>query len=121
MSKIKVILKEPMKNAQVMEIENTLEKKQKAVGGWLEYVPFGKTNLVMYANEEGKLERLEPNLRLNSDIVVGNVLITKIDENGDDVDLNEKDIDLALSEINKIAIVTAKESQHYKEILSQYF
>ena len=55
--KLKVIFKEVGKKPIVIEVDDTLEAKQKLVGGLIEVVPY-KDNLLLICNEEGKIMNL---------------------------------------------------------------
>jgi len=80
---LKVIFKEVGKDPVVMEIENTLEVKQKLVGGLIEVVPY-KDDLLLICNEEGKISNLKPNLKFDYDYIAGNCFVVGDDvENGD--------------------------------------
>ena len=72
--KLKVIFKEVGKDPVVMEIEDTLEAKQKLVDGLIEVVPY-KDNLLLVCNEEGKITNLKPNLQFDYDYIAGNCFI----------------------------------------------
>lgn len=71
---LKVIFKEVGKNPVVMEIDDTLEAKQKLVGGLIEIVPY-KDDLLLVCNEEGKITNLKPNLQFDYDYIAGNCFI----------------------------------------------
>lgn len=72
--KIKVIFKEVGKDPVVMEIDDTLEAKQKLVGGLIEIVPY-KDDLLLVCNEEGKITNSKPNLQFDYDYIAGNCFI----------------------------------------------
>ena len=72
--KLKVIFKEVGKDPVVMEIDDTLEAKQKLVGGLIEIVPY-KDDLLLVCNEEGKITNLKPNLQFDYDYISGNCFI----------------------------------------------
>ena len=72
--KLKVIFKEVGKNPVVMEIDDTLEAKQKLVGGLIEIVPY-KDDLLLVCNEEGKITNLKPNLQFDYDYIAGNCFV----------------------------------------------
>ena len=57
-----------------MEIDDTLEAKQKLVGGLIEVVPY-KDDLLLICNEEGKIANLKPNLQFDYDYIAGNCFI----------------------------------------------
>lgn len=72
--KLKIIFKEVGKDPVVMEIDDTLEAKQKLVGGLIEIVPY-KDDLLLVCNEEGKITNLKPNLQFDYDYIAGNCFI----------------------------------------------
>ena len=72
--KLKVIFKEVGKDPVVMEIDDTLEAKQKLVGGLIEIVPY-KDDLLLVCNEEGKITNSKPNLQFDYDYIAGNCFI----------------------------------------------
>lgn len=56
----------------------SLEEAQKAVGGYIEFVPIRHTRITLMVNEDGKPKGLEPNLtaqRLFGMGLVGNVIV----------------------------------------------
>ena len=88
---IRVLAVRPHEMPEVIEMENTLEAKQKFVGGWIEMcTPYEhKDTAVIICNEEGKLMGLEPNrpLYMNGiiyDVVCGNFLIVDVPEDLED-------------------------------------
>lgn len=95
--KIRVIFKAPGQNQKQIELEDSFESLQNAVGGYIECIRPIKTdfNIVLICNEEGKLLDLEPNLFIsNNDIVVGNCLFAGTD--------GEEIISLNFEQIKKI-------------------
>ena len=73
---LKVVYVEPGKPAYAAEIEDTLQAKQRAVGGMIELVNNGDGTAII-CNEEGKLEGLPANRRIEeiSDVIVGNFFV----------------------------------------------
>lgn len=76
---MKAVLKKPRKNAEVVDIENTLQGIRKAVGGYFQAVTFSaEEKIIMLCDEEGKNKGLDYNFTLGEgqfkDIAVGNVL-----------------------------------------------
>ena len=96
---IRVVIKNVAEEPFVKTIPNELEEFQKIVGGYIEVVPYNPKpmakEITTLANEEGKLEGLEPNLiLLPYDIVVGNVFFTRTDfSTGEFVTLTDTDIE----------------------------
>ena len=72
--KLRIIYKEVGKNPVVMEIDDTLEAKQKLVGGLIEVVPY-KEDLLLVCNEEGKILNQKPNLDFGYDYIAGNCFV----------------------------------------------
>ncbi len=82
--KIKCLLVKPYELPKEIEIDNTLEAKQKLVGGWIEqaFIPKDES-IVLICNEEGKINGMKPNRDIGHDIIFGPFLIVGNDyENG---------------------------------------
>lgn len=77
--KLRVVMVEPGKPAYETEIENTLAGEQRAVGGYIEVIPLGGEKLLV-CNEEGKLNGMHGNRRVENDIIAGTFFI--VGENG---------------------------------------
>lgn len=75
--KIRVLVKEPGKAAELREIPNTLEALQGIVGGYIEAV-WLSDNSVIVCNEEGKLQRLPVNFRIFGYVIVGTALFAGV-------------------------------------------
>lgn len=91
--KLKIVYKEVGKDPIVMEIEDTLEAKQKLVGGLIEIVPF-KENLLLVCNEEGKILNQKPNLNFGYDYIAGNCFVVGDDfKNSGFKSVNEEEIE----------------------------
>lgn len=82
--KIKCLLVKPYELPKEIEIDNTLEVKQKLVGGWIEQAFLPKDDsVVLICNEEGKINGMKPNRDIGHDIIFGPFLIVGNDyENG---------------------------------------
>lgn len=93
---IKVVVKEVGKTPEVRYIDNSIKAMQKIVGGYIQVVPHWpgsvSKKVTMMCNEEGKLRGLEPNFDIPGDRIVGNILITRTDDEGETVSLTESDI-----------------------------
>lgn len=90
--KIRCLVVKPNSMPEVMEIENTLEEKQKIVGGYIQMtqpIEFDDTAVII-CNEEGKLLGLEPNRALYTldgeiyDVVCGTFIILDAPEDSDE-------------------------------------
>lgn len=103
MKKLKVLLKKTGRTPEVIEIDDTLEAKQKLVGGLIEVVPYGDYELI--CNEEGKLLELYPNIVGDYDIICGNIFLANDDyENAGFKDLTEKDIEFLKEDLEKRSV-----------------
>lgn len=76
---------------EIRSIDGSLKSMQTLVGGLIEAVHVSD-ELDMMVNEEGLLLNLEPNFRLGSQPIVGNVFFTRHDDEGNPVSLTEADI-----------------------------
>jgi len=102
--KVKVIYKEVGKNPVVIEIEDTLEAKQKLVGGSIEVVDY-KDDLLLVCNENGKIFNMQPNLAFDYDDIVGNCFIIGDDwENEGFKSIPEEKIDEVINDLKERAI-----------------
>ncbi len=82
--KLRCLLVEPYELPKEIEIENTLEAKQKLVGGYIECTYLqNDPDVVIICNEEGKINGMKPNRDIGHDIIFGPFLIVGNDyENG---------------------------------------
>lgn len=76
--KIRVLVKEPGKEAELRDIPNTLKALQNAVGGYIETM-WLEDSCVIICNEEGKLQGLPPNFLLMGDLIVGTAVLAGVD------------------------------------------
>ena len=89
--KIRILYKEVGKEPQIMFIDNTLEAKQKLVGGLIEVVPY--EDVLIICNEEGKLLNMPPNLVFEYDYIAGNCFVIGDDyKNSDFKSLTDEEI-----------------------------
>lgn len=103
--KLKVVFKEVGKDPVVMEIENTLEAKQKLVDGLIEIVPY-KENLLLICNEEGKITNLKPNLQFDYDYIAGNCFVVGDDYvNSDFKSVTDEQISDIISDLKDRTII----------------
>lgn len=97
--KIKVLMVEPGNHPTVTELGNTLDSLQEAVSlgasyiGLIEIFLFDKDNIVILCNEEGKLNGLVGNRRINGDIIAGVFYICAEDEQGNLTSLSPEDME----------------------------
>lgn len=90
---LRIVLKKVGKNPEIMNIENTLDDKQKLVGGLIEVVGLTE-DILLVCNEEGKLDNLLPNLMFNYDYIAGDCFFVGDDyKNGDFKSLTDEQIE----------------------------
>ncbi len=83
---MKALLINPMETPQTIEIDNSLESLQKAVGGLIQAVYPWEDPVALVCNDEGKINGLMPNRLLFTedglpyDYIAGNFLICGIDD-----------------------------------------
>lgn len=91
--KFNAIVKHPGENARSVTLEgDTLAELQRCVGGLIEgvYIPdFDEQGISCYANEEGLIFGLEPNVRLAGQPIVGPIVFVGHNEEGETVSLTE--------------------------------
>lgn len=110
--KLKIIYKQVGKDPIVMEIEDTLEAKQKLVDGLIEVVPY-KEDLLLVCNEEGKIINLKPNLDFGYDYIAGDCFVIGDDyENSGFKSINENQIEEIKEDLKNrsIEIIEIEES-----------
>jgi hypothetical protein len=108
MAKILVVIKNVNEPAVIAKIEDTLEASQEIVGGYIEAVSLysfsqqvnflkfrnlDQYNICFMVNEEGLLQNLQPNWMY----FVGNIFVTKTNEDGEPISLTEDEA-LTISE-----------------------
>ena len=93
---VKVVIKEPNKEPEVMVIPNDYQLFHKTVGGYIEAVRLPVDNSIyIICNEEGKLRGLQPNFMLREyrDIVVGTAVFVGDDGKDDFQSLTDEQIE----------------------------
>ena len=118
---ITVLVKEPLKNAEIREIPNTLEAKQAIVGGLIEAFPL-EDKYDIYVNENGIAEGLQPNLLfLPYNVLLGTVFISRLNwEEGTDMGLTQEEIEEVTKMIRGRAVKTEAEANHYAEQIKKF-
>lgn len=89
-NKIRVIIVEPNKEPYTAKIRNTLEEKQKIVGGLIEFVEL-EHDIDLICNEESKILNLDFNRIIKDDIICGTFIIVA-QKNGYSISLSRKQI-----------------------------
>lgn len=109
--KIRVVTQKVGEPPKIKDVENDYKVLKQLVGGLMETVPFNNSRLLLVCNEEGKLDRLEPNVYFHKDIICGDIFITKFDGGEDFESLNEREINFVLHKLDEI---TLKQDQELK-------
>lgn len=108
---IRCIVVEPKQKPKVEFIENTLEAKQKIVGGYIEVINLDET-AVLICNDEGKLIGLEPNRRIYNDIIAGTFLIVGSEVNNPNfISLSEANCEKYSRIFDRIKEISMEECQ----------
>lgn len=95
MEQLRGLLVKPNKLPEEITFDNSLEKKQELVEGYIEYAysdDFPDVSFI--CNEEGKINGLPYNRDIGHDIIAGNfIIISSNVEDGEDVSLSDKQIE----------------------------
>jgi len=97
---LKVVFKKPNEIPIEIEIENTLEKLQELVEGYIEVIPFNNDKtILMIVNEEGLLNNLKPNIQIGNTCIVGNIIFV---QNGNGGEFHSLADDMVVSIIKRL-------------------
>lgn len=107
---IKVLKIEVGETPQIKEIPNELDSLQEEVGGLIECVYLDDGCLAI-VNEEGKLNGMEPNRRLGTDIICGPFFICGDTPEGDFTSLSESEIQKYSQHFAVVPEFTGKEPE----------
>jgi len=75
---MKILMRAPGGRFEEVVIENSLEKLQNLVGGYIEIVRLAE-DAALIVNEEGAFKGLNPNFRIGGQLLLGNVLLVGVD------------------------------------------
>ena len=101
---MRILYKEPLKDAVEMDIEDDINIMQELVGGYIETVKLlPEVDMVVVVNEMGKLEQLKPNIISGEDVLVGNIFFIGIDI-PEMRGLSERELELAKLICNRLDI-----------------
>lgn len=112
MSKIKVLVLNDLELKE-KEINNNLKALQNEVGGYIEIPNFSRklseNNIDMIINEEGKINRLQPQLAIYQDnkivdVICGNVIFASANEDGKTIGLTDEQIEV-VKEVLKYDVI----------------
>jgi hypothetical protein len=114
---------------ETKEITNELEELQKIVGGWIE-IPYlsdvlNNNGIDVIINEEGKfIDGLRPEIAVVDketnqilDIVMGNCIFASHDDEGETIELNEKQYKVVMEELQMSALLGYKGEEVITKVL----
>lgn len=110
MEKLRVVFVPVGKAAEIKDIDHALEALQRTIGGYIEAVRIGvgdnEDYIIALVDEEGKLKGLAPNLCWGRDTLVGDVIFTKSNNDGDFVSLDDEDVKQIMDwvELSRLAL-----------------
>ncbi len=107
---IKVLKIEVGESPKVKEIENELRSLQAEVGGLIECV-YLEDGCLAIVNEEGKLNGMEPNRRLGSNIICGPIFICGDSDDGEFISLNDKQVEQYTQMFSDVPTFTGEEPE----------
>jgi hypothetical protein len=95
LDQLRGLLVKPNKLPEEITFDNSLEKKQELVEGYIEYAYSDDfPDVAFICNEEGKINGLPYNRDIGHDIIAGNfIIISSNVEDGEDVSLSDKQIE----------------------------
>ena len=112
MNKIKVLVLNDLELKE-KEIDNSLKALQNEVGGYIEIPSFSRklseNNIDMIINEEGKVNRLQPQLAIYQDnkivdVICGNIIFASANEDGKTIGLTDEQIEV-VKEVLKYDVI----------------
>lgn len=74
---MKILSFEKGKEPEIKEIDGSLKSMKEIIEGYIETIYLGN-KLILVCNEEGKLRRLEPTLKLDNNYIYGNCFICEV-------------------------------------------
>ena len=125
---MKILVKEPYKEARVVEVVDKLENLQEIVGGYIEVVEHPTVKRVdIVCDEEGMLKGKEGNFYLPEyqDCIKGTCFMTSYDDEGEFIGLTDEQIEKCKEYINLYQLQEGEDlySNYYdiKERISKIF
>ncbi|MDA3731363.1 DUF3846 domain-containing protein [Niameybacter massiliensis] len=107
-SMMKVVKVEVGEPPQVKEIQNELAALQAEVGGLIECV-YLEDGCLAIINEEGKINGMEPNRRIENDIICGPFFLCGDTPDGEFTSLNEEQIQKYTQQFSDVPTFTGEE------------
>ncbi len=107
---IRVLKVEPGKAPYVKDIEDDYKVSQQEVCGSIDCFNIDDRCVVVY-NATGKVDKLEPNCRIESDIICGSFFICAEGEEGEFLSLSEEQIEKYAGQFAEIEQFTGQEPE----------
>jgi hypothetical protein len=114
MATIRIVHAQPKMAAVAVEVENSLEALQGLVGGdiaWFGgFEPLTMAGLHTYINDDGRRLGLDLNCVVGTgtqDVIVGPIVVSKVDAAGDEIGLTSTDAVFAAAFLNRVRIAQA--------------
>lgn len=114
-NQIRVLVVEPGKTPYAQHIENDYREMQKLVDGGIEFVPLPEPDCHLYCNDEGKLNGMPGNRRMDhGDIICGTFFICADDGEGNDISLSDKQLQYYTERFQEPEHYTDEEAHHFE-------
>jgi hypothetical protein len=114
-NQIRVLVVEPDKTPYAQHIENDYRAMQKLVDGCIEFVPLPEPDCHLYCNDEGKLNHMTGNRRLdNGDVICGTFFICAHDGEGNDISLNDTQLQYYMERFGEPERFTDEEAHTFQ-------
>ncbi|MCL2697530.1 MAG: YodL domain-containing protein [Oscillospiraceae bacterium] len=109
---LQIVAKEPGKPAYETEVTDNLKALQQAVRGNIEtFSPF-EDNALIICNEEGKINGMELNCVIDSELLVGTILVIGCGDEGEFCSLTEEQSNYYLDMFKQMEIAAAEFLSH---------
>ncbi len=118
---IKVLVKEPYKEPEIKEIEDTLKNWQKLVEGYIQCVPAPfDDDIQIVCNEEGKIKSMDGNFFLPEydDVICGTVGFVTFNKDGEFASITDKQMEKAKNYIKNYQLNVGEDLYAHHDILS---
>lgn len=90
--RVMIAVKEPGEAWETREVEDSLPVYQQIVGGYIEHICSTPGGILIFGNEEGKLQGLPLNMFVNGDPVVGTLFAVRSDDEGAFESITDEDL-----------------------------
>lgn len=101
MKTITIATKEPGLPWEARTVPDKLETYQAIVGGYIEHFHTSNRGVDYFCNEEGKLKKMQPNVVVRGQQIVGPIFAVRSDEEGEFISLTEDDLECIVGKAGK--------------------